>query len=167
MELNIKEDEEDEYEVINLELKKHIYNIMKHININNNNIDDDIEKINNSIDNIFNIICETQILKNTIHENKNINGKNYNIYNTDLLCKGKYGYNKIYYSEEEALNIAEEISKIQKKSVFIVKNTVNNWYVKVPHDGKEISMLVEIKDNIKNNIHPNSRCYYIEYVNII
>ena len=107
MEFNIEEEkEEDEYEVINLELKKHIYNIIKHINIKNNNIDDDIEKINHSIDNIFNIICETQILKNTIHENKNINEKNFNIY-TDLLCKGKYGYNKIYYSEEEALNIAE------------------------------------------------------------
>lgn len=163
--MNIKEEYEEyeEYEGIKSDLKKHIYNIyniIRHLN----NIDDSMENIDIDIDNIFDIICGTQILKNTIHEIKHINGKIRCIYPTDLLGKGKYGHNKKYDSEEEAIQKAEEISTDKKKSVFIVKTKANTWYVKVPHDGKEKSILVEIKDNIKNNINPDSRCYYIEYV---
>lgn len=99
MNFNIKE---EKYEAIKSDFKKHIYNNIKHLNINNNNIDDDMEKIYDGIDNIFNIIlCGTQILKNTIYEIKHINGQNRKIYPTDILGKGKYGHNKKYDSEEE------------------------------------------------------------------
>jgi hypothetical protein len=90
-----------------------------------------------------------------------INGKPYN---TDILCAGNYGYNIKYNSKEEAMTIAEEMSKTKKKSVFVVETSRGTFYVKVPHDGKERNILKEIENNIKNKFRQKSKCYYIKYV---
>ena len=95
-----------------------------------------------------------------------INGIPYSYSKTDPLGAGNYGYNIKYNSKEEAMTIAEEISKTQKKSVFVVETSRGTFYVKVPHDGKEINILKEIENNIKNkpSFRKKSKCYYIEYV---
>jgi hypothetical protein len=54
MNYNIKNKEE--YEWIKSDFKKHIYNNIEHLNINN----DAMEKIYDGIDNIFDIICWIQ-----------------------------------------------------------------------------------------------------------
>jgi hypothetical protein len=85
---------------------------------------------------------------------------------TDILDTSNYGYNIKYNSKEEAITIAKEISISKKKSVFVVETSKGTCYVKVPHDGKEINILKEIENNIKNkpSFRKKSKCYYIEYV---